>query len=243
MAEEYFPTDPFGISVDMTKEPLDVIFRVALEHLLRERGRGAQAKLARDADISTSYLNDILRGRTYGAEETRRQLARALGMDYESLLNYGRKILKIPSHSEGISCDGADFTYIPKVKARLAAGGGSFETADDILGYYAFRTDFLKSYGQPKEMVLFDVSGDSMEPEIHHGDTVLVDQSQTDIIPGNIYGIGIDEEIVVKRVEKAPSKIVLISENRRKYPPLEVVVNDHSNVRIIGRVIWLGRKF
>jgi phage repressor protein C with HTH and peptisase S24 domain len=91
-------------------------------------------------------------------------------------------------------------------------------------------------------MVLFDVSGESMSPMMLHGDTVLIDQSQRDIIPGNIYGIGMDEEIVVKRVEKAPGALLLISENREKYPPFSVVMNDHSNVRIIGRVLWLGRR-
>jgi len=239
---DFLETTPSAINAGMAKEPLDTIFRVALQQLLDKAERGAQAKLARDAGISSSYLNDILKGRTYGAEETRRQLAKALGMEYEELLNYGRKVLKIPMQSSDINCDGGDFTYIPKVKARLSAGGGSFETAEDVVGYYAFRTDFLTLHGQPKKMVLFDVSGDSMAPEIKHGDTVLVDQSQTDVIPGNIYGIGIDEEIVVKRIEKAPGMIVLISENGTKYPPLNVIINDHSNVRIIGRVIWLGRK-
>lgn len=108
------------------------------------------------------------------------------------------------------------------MKARLSGGNGSFETADDIVGYYAFRTEFLKGHGQPKDMVLFDVSGDSMVPVICHGDTVLIDQSQVDIIPGNIYGIGIGEEIVVKRIDKIPGRIVLISENREKYPPVGV---------------------
>lgn len=243
MTEDFLDDKSSGTNACMAKEPLDVIFRVALEHLLKQGGRGTQARVARDAAISTSYLNDILRGRTYGAEETRRQIARALGMDYEELLNHGRKLLKLPSAPSGFSHSGSEFTYVPKVKARFTAGGGSFETAPDVIGLYAFRTDFLKSHGQPKDMVLFDVSGDSMEPKIQHGDTVLVDQSQNEIIPGNIYGIGMDDEIVVKRVEKEPGSIVLVSENGAKYPPLRVVINDHSNVRVIGRVIWLGRAF
>lgn len=243
MTRECFEGTPNGIYAGMAKEPLDAIFRAALEHILKQGRRGTQAKLARDAEMSSSYLNDILRGRTYGSEETRRRIAQALGLDYEPLLALGRRILKIPSIPGDITCSGADFTYIPKVKARLTTGGGSFETADDVVGFYAFRTEFLRTYGSPREMVLFDVSGDSMIPEIRHGDTVLVDQSQKDIIPGNIYSIGIDEEVVVKRIEKAPGAIVLVSENREKYPPLNVILNDQSNVRIIGRVIWLGRKF
>jgi phage repressor protein C with HTH and peptisase S24 domain len=239
---DYFGTASFGMTAGMANESLDLIFRSALEQVLNQQGRGAQAKLARSTKISASYLNDILRGRTYGSEETRRQIARALGMEYEEFLNYGRRVLKIPAQSSEMSCAGSEFTYVPKVRPRLMPGGLSFEMSDALDGIYAFRTDYLKNVGQPKDMVLFEVSGDSMDPEIKHGDTVLVDKSQHEVIPGNIYGIGIDEEVVVRRVEKSPGQIVLVSENSQKYQPIGVVVEGQSSVRIIGRVIWMGRK-
>ena len=40
-----------------------------------------------------------------------------------------------------------EFAKIPKVNARLCAGGGSFEVGSDIQGYYAFRKDWLSRKG------------------------------------------------------------------------------------------------
>ena len=54
------------------------------------------------------------------------------------------------------------YTLVPKVQARLAAGTGSLETGGGVIGYYAFKTDFLKRKGHPKKMVLMDIIGDSM---------------------------------------------------------------------------------
>ena len=134
-----------------------------------------------------------------------------------------------------------DLVYVGKVRARLSAGGGSLETESEITGYYGFRSQWLRRKGQPGKMVLMDVSGDSMEPRIEDGDTALIDLSQTEIIPGRIYAVGIDEEVVVTRLDKLPGKIVLISENRRLYPPREVPAGEGAAVRILGRVIWWCR--
>lgn len=140
------------------------------------------------------------------------------------------------------ACD-PEIMLIPKVKARLSAGGGSLETNDEVVGLYAFRKKFLKRKGQPGQMVLMDVSGDSMEPEMKSGDTVLIDESQTEIIAGRIYAVGLDEEVVVKVVDKVPGKIILRSFNK-EFPPIEVnMLGDLSDgVRIIGRVIWWCRE-
>ena len=52
---------------------------------------GSQARLAKQAGIKPSYLNDILQYRKKGTEETRRRIAIALGTTYEELLNAGRR--------------------------------------------------------------------------------------------------------------------------------------------------------
>jgi phage repressor protein C with HTH and peptisase S24 domain len=133
-------------------------------------------------------------------------------------------------------------TLIHKVKARLSAGTGSLETSAEFDGLYAFRTEFLTRKGSVASMVLMDVFGESMSPAIEDGDTVLIDQSQTEIIPGRIYAVGMDEEVLVKFVDKTPGKYVLRSANER-YEPTEVdLKREDLNVRIIGRVIWWCRE-
>lgn len=135
-----------------------------------------------------------------------------------------------------------EFSYVPKVRARLSAGGGSLVVDEAIETYYAFRHAWLKRKGQISQMRLMRVSGDSMEPTLRDEDVVLIDLSQTETYTGKIYAVGIDEEIVVKRLDKKPGMLVLVSDNRQFYPPLEVALDESSNVRVLGRVIWMARE-
>jgi phage repressor protein C with HTH and peptisase S24 domain len=135
----------------------------------------------------------------------------------------------------------AIFQEVPKVKAVLSAGGGSFETEPEIEEYYSFRKDWLVRKGQPKFMVLMDIFGNSMEPELKDGDTVLIDRSQKVIFSGAIYAVGLADTIVIKRLEQQYKELVLISENKR-YPIMRFKEEEMDRVRIIGKVIWLCRK-
>lgn len=146
----------------------------------------------------------------------------------------GPKILSPSNYLEA-------FQEVPKVKARLSAGGGSFETDPEIGELYSFRKDWLNKKGQPKDMILMDIFGNSMEPELKDGDTVLIDQSQKTILAGAIYAVGFDDTIVVKRLEKRPNELVLISENER-YPIMRFKDEEMNSVRIIGKVIWVCRE-
>ncbi|WP_053062164.1 LexA family transcriptional regulator [Desulfovibrio sp. TomC] len=136
------------------------------------------------------------------------------------------------------------YTLVPKVQARLAAGTGSLETEGEVIGYYAFKTDFLRRKGLPKKMVLMDVAGDSMEPVLIDRDTVLIDESQSAIISGGLFAVGIEHEVFVKYLDRVPGKLILRSRNER-YAPVEVDMNGQlsESVRIIGRVVWSCREY
>jgi phage repressor protein C with HTH and peptisase S24 domain len=133
------------------------------------------------------------------------------------------------------------FLQVPKVRARLSAGDGSFETEPEIEEFYSFRNDWLSKKGKSEDMVLMDIIGNSMEPELKERDTVLIDQSQKAVLAGAIYAVGLDDTIVVKRLEKRPKELVLLSENR-SYPPISFRGEEMNSVRIIGKVIWICRE-
>lgn len=135
-----------------------------------------------------------------------------------------------------------EFVTIPKVKARLCAGGGSFETAVEIEEFYSFRRDWLRSKGTADEMVLMDVVGNSMEPELKDGDTVLINESQKNILAGAVYAVGVDDTIMVKRLEKLPNKLVLLSDNKN-YDPIFLEGEEINSVAVIGKVIWVCREY
>jgi len=135
-----------------------------------------------------------------------------------------------------------EFAFIPKVRAVPRMGPEGLETDDSVDGYYAFRQDWLRRKGNISQMRLLRVAGDSMEPTLRDGDSVLIDQSQKDVVYGKIYVMGIDDGVVVKRLDKKPGKLVLVSDNRQDYPPLEVELDEAVSVRVVGRVIWMARE-
>lgn len=132
--------------------------------------------------------------------------------------------------------------YIKKVNARLSAGNGSLETSGDVHGWFAFREEWVIARGRPSSMVLMDVYGDSMEPDIHGGDMVLIDESKKELIAGAIYAIAIDHEILIKCIDKLPGKLVLRSKNP-SYDPIEIDLSlEGQYIHIIGRVLWWCRE-
>ncbi|MEG1609635.1 MAG: S24 family peptidase [Bilophila sp.] len=141
------------------------------------------------------------------------------------------------------NCD-VDLLMIPMVEARLSAGLGSLEVSAASERSYAFRSDFLTRKGNPHEMVLMRVSGDSMEPEIRDNDVVLIDQSKRDVTPGRLYAVGFDEAIYLKRIDVLPGKVFLRSTNP-DYPPVELDTRGdcEEQFRVIGRILWCGREY
>lgn len=134
------------------------------------------------------------------------------------------------------------FKAIPKVAARLSAGTGSFDVEESVEDYLSFQTKWLSAKGSAANMVAMEVFGQSMEPVIREGDTVLIDQSQKNIIAGAIYAVGVDDTILIKRLEKHPNKLVLCSDNKA-YDPIFLAADQMDTVRIIGKVIWSCREY
>jgi len=81
-----------------------------------------------------------------------------------------------------------------------------------------------------------------MEPFIKEGDTVLIDQSQKKILAGAIYAVGVEDTILIKRLEKHPDKLVLSSDNK-DYEPIYLQREETDKVRIIGKIIWSCREY
>ncbi len=140
--------------------------------------------------------------------------------------------------------DEPDLLLVPLVSARLAAGGGSLENGGEAVGHYAFHADWLCRKGNPDHMVLMRVTGDSMEPEIRHGDMVLIDRGKTRLYGHALYAVGVNDEIYIKEVETLPGLHLVLRSLNPRYNPIEVDLRGDlaDSVRIIGRVIWWCRE-
>ncbi len=207
-----------------------------LKRIQDATGIHSQSELAKELGINRSGVTHA-RNKNKIPDKWIVKLYRNFGFNPEWIeTGVGNVFLKSQSDQD------VDFKAIPKVAARLSAGTGSFESREDIGDYLSFQAKWLSKKGSAKDMVAMEVFGQSMEPVIKEGDTVLIDQSQKSIIAGAIYAVGVEDTILVKRLEKHPDKLVLCSDNK-DYEPIFLERDQTDKVRIIGKVIWSCREY
>ena len=162
--------------------------------------------------------------------------------DYEEeLINenyYLKKTLKNTSSN--------DCTEIP-VRGNVSASMGYGLTVYDETqtGTYAINNRLAKDLGinLNKSEIIF-AKGDSMEPTIIGGDSLLVDLARKEVHDGSIYCVRIDGELYAKRLQKLPpDKMKVISDNKDKYDPfyIDLSKNIDFDFEIIGEIRWWGR--
>lgn len=225
------------------------------------RGNATQADFAERAGINVNTLRGYEKGRALPGYEVLENLCVKMSVSPEWILTgkgepfVDKELTQqaeptviggYPAHhlAEPVLCNNVDIIMIPMVEARLSAGHGSLEVGASSDRSYAFRSDFLYRKGNPSEMVLMRVSGDSMEPEIRDNDVVLIDQGKREVTPGRLYAIGFDEAIYLKRIDVLPGKVILRSTNPA-YLPVELDTRGdcEDKFRVIGRVLWCGREY
>lgn len=129
---------------------------------------------------------------------------------------------------------------IPKVDAILCAGGGSFEVGGSVSEYLTLPRG-LVGFGRTDQLLFMDVAGDSMEPGICNGDTVLIDQSFDKAIAGAIMAVGHEESIFIKRIGLSDDGAIVLSSDNPAYSPIYLYGDDFESFRIIGKLVWLCR--
>lgn len=200
---------------------IDELLKEKIDTYSRER---KIAELATKTDIPQTTLS---------------RFARNMNMSFEKVVRV-LDYLGIEAADPGI--DTEIYAMIPKVEAKAGAGS-SLETGERVEAYFAFRRDWLSRRGIPADKaVLIDVKGDSMEPLLRAGDTLLVDTSDTEIMDEKIYVITLQDELKVKRILKEARGIYIHSENR-KYDDDCITMEDvHTLLRVHGRVRWVGKE-
>ena len=88
------------------------------------------------------------------------------------------------------------------------------------------------------------IQGDSMEPDIHNGDTVIVRQQEDAETDEIVIALINGNDGVCKRLKKYQNSIALVSINAN-YEPMYFTEKEVESkpVKIIGKVVELRRKF
>ncbi len=139
-----------------------------------------------------------------------------------------------------------DYVFVPRMDIKADCGDGSCVIHEEEKDQrQAFRAEWFAEKGiNPKNAVCIYAEGDSMEPRIFEGDTLLIDRSQREpIIDGKIYLLRYGDDIRVKQLFKRfDGGLIIRSFNREKYPDEEISAEDlaKGGIEVLGRVVWIG---
>ncbi len=131
-------------------------------------------------------------------------------------------------------------TQIKRVEPRLDPDGNFLASKNKGARTLRMDTDFLAELGSAEDMVALDVREEAMHPEIRPGDMVLVDQSIQAIHPNRIHALGIQEEVVLRRLEWLPHRTLVYADNAN-HPSRELQASEWEAVRLLGRVVLVCR--
>lgn len=214
-----------------------------VQELRKLRGM-TQKQLALAVGVTQQAIAELEAGR---AIEPKRpvQLAKALGVDPDILLlNSASKLRSdvIVETSWIETIRGQEYAVLPSYPITASAGDGAFASDGEPDSFQVLPNQWLKSVTRARlnDLCVIQVSGDSMWDTLHNGDNVLVDRSRKTVGRPGIYVLEVDGELIVKRVQKdlETGHIKVISDNP-KYP--EMTVKEEQRLRVVGRVVWIGR--
>ena len=206
--------------------------RAVLERLIAEHDVD-YARLSKLLGRNPAYIQQFLkRGSPKRlGEHERGILARYFGVDEARL---GAP----PSHRSS----GSHLRLVPKLAVAASAGAGALTEVEAIAGQIGFDEKWLKKLGSdPACLSLIRVVGDSMAPTLQDGDDIMVDRAAANQrLRDGLFVIRMDDVLMVKRLTLARAGRISVLSDHPVYPSWSDV--EGSDVTIIGRVIWAGRR-
>lgn len=123
------------------------------------------------------------------------------------------------------------------------AGMGGGGTGEGDLGQALIPRSLIEDElrANPSDMLLIEARGQSMEPDFHHGDQILIDKRDCNPVQPGSFALWDGDGYVVKLIERVPmqpGKYRIFSANTR-YSSYEV---DAEQIKIMGRPVWFGRR-
>ena len=202
---------------------------------------------AEKLEVSAGFVSEIEKG----VKKPSAEMLYAMAMEFSININW---VLtgEGPQKGQSINEDRAvwpqgvekDFVLVPRYDIQASAGGGSLIHSEQIVDYLAFKTEWIKNVlGTSKDhLALISVSGDSMEPTLSSEDLILIDLRVTKVDNSAIYVLNVDGVLLVKRIQIKLDRTAVVKSDNPHYEP-EIIKGDAlDTLRIIGRVVWIGRR-
>lgn len=203
--------------------------KAILEYMARRGWK--QVHLAEALGISQDKVNKSLQGK--------RQWQGDEALKLQSLLSDHGDSTLVPDVPPG----GRERQYVEIAVLPSYAGMGGGGTGEGEQSVAQLPRELIEHdlHGAPGDFELIDVRGDSMMPDFHHGDQILIDKRDRDPRQPGPFALWDDDGYVVKIVERVPGKrghYRIFSANER-YSEYEI---EETETTIRGRPVWFARR-
>ncbi|MDG4475402.1 XRE family transcriptional regulator [Thiovibrio frasassiensis] len=137
-----------------------------------------------------------------------------------------------------------EYVHIPRYEVSASADGGAIVHSEQVVDYLSFRADWVRSTlgVSVRDLALISVIGDSMEPSLSEGDVVLLDMTTTSVLDGSIYALQLNGGLLVKRIQRMLDGSLVVKSDNARYDTETVSEDKADRLKIIGRVVWVGRR-
>jgi len=135
---------------------------------------------------------------------------------------------------------------IPQYDVRASMGAGQVLPSDyiDTIRRITVSSEFLLeqgvSYTKSGNLAVVTGFGESMNKTFSNGDPLIIDQGVTSVVTDGVYLFTLSGSLFVKRLQRLPSGIRVISDND-SFTPFDVAASDPDNLIIHARVLLAWR--
>lgn len=137
--------------------------------------------------------------------------------------------------------------YVPLFDVRASAGTGAFNDMERVFAMRPFPLDYIRrDLGiRHNLLALLTIVGTSAEPDVHSGDTGLIDRKDRDLAVEGLHLVRIDEGLLLKMIQRRPGGVLRVYSKNQESSPFDIDVREgtHSDFEVIGRLRWAGVRF
>lgn len=214
-------------SMTSVQQDIDLI-----RHLIEWSGETAAA-IAREIGVANTTINRF----KLGTATTR------LGRGTVDKLR--ARYPNFPPFADGETDDGQpsaiEYVSVSVLPSYAGMGGGGNGEGEPQTARLPARLIREELRGRPEDFELIDVRGDSMMPDFHHGDQILIDRRDRNPRQPGPFALWDEDGYVIKLVERIPGRrgwYRIFSANER-YSAYEI---EETESTIRGRPVWFARR-
>lgn len=193
-----------------------------LKGLVRDSGK-TQEQVASESGVALPTFKRILGGKSVPDDEKLAAILRSIGATEADL----------------VSSDERPIVEVPIYDIDVAAGPGRFLDAEAVIGTWPFPRAWIEQrFGRDADLALVRVSGDSQEPELRDGDSVMLDLNVRRREGMSV--VRLDDALLIKRLQ-LEGRTVRLGSNNAAYQDIVVDLADEGRFDVIGKAVWAGK--